>query len=149
MQMKRSRAKLAIFYAVLVLGLFAVGELLAFATYLIAFPEPFSYDSLQSQRLAVIRLMEEESVGGRADGPPWLIHPYYGFVSNPSDRQRVDKFGFFGHEDQIQVAAPDKVVVAIIGGSVAARLASSAFDGEILEAELKKSRPLAPNASLS
>lgn len=135
--MKRSRSKTAIFYAVLVLGLVAIGELLAFAGYLIAFHEPISFELLQSQRLAVIRSAEESHGGGRAEGAPWLIHPYYGYVSNPSDRQRVDKFGFPGHEDQIQAAGPDKVVIAIIGGSVVARLASLAFDGNIFEAELK------------
>jgi hypothetical protein len=155
--MKGSRAKLAIFYAVLVFGVFAVAELLALATYVIAFHEPFSYDRLQSQRLTLFRPagaspgpgrteerpntggpVEGVSSRGLIDGPLRVIHPYYGFVSNPGSPLVVDKFGFLGHADQIQAANPNKLVVAIVGGSVAARLAFRVNSEDLLETELKR-----------
>jgi hypothetical protein len=139
--MKVPSAKVALFFAVLVFAIFAAGELLALATYWITFNEGFSSDRLQTERLAVMRSAKESPGGRSVVGSPWLIHPYYGYVSNPSGRQRIDKFGFYGHENQIQAAGPDKVVIAIIGGSVAARLASPAFDGAVFESELQKIPP--------
>ena len=64
----------------------------------------------------------------------WVLHPYYGFVTNP-DIDGVNKFGFLGYEDEIQPANPNNIVIAVIGGSVAAQLASA---GDVLESELKK-----------
>jgi hypothetical protein len=168
--MKRSKTKLAIFYAVLVVGVIATIELLAFATYVIAFHEVPSYDRLQSQRLAVFQpalapvapvpsaapvspvaqdppvakgapvaappaaVGEKDSVSGSNDGPRWVLHPYYGFVANPAT-SGVNKFGFPGNEEQIQAASPDKLVIAVVGGSVALQLAAKA--GDVLESGLK------------
>jgi hypothetical protein len=190
--MKKSRGKRAGFYAVLVFGVIAAVELLALGAYVIIFDEPFSYDRLQSQRLALFRPAEtvpaEAMAGGGAnpksapgeagsggaspqsapgeagsggaspppapapvapvgaspppvapggassDGPRWVLHPYYGFVANPNN-SGVNKFGFPGHEDQIQAASPDKLVVAVVGGSVALQLAQIA--GDVLAAGLK------------
>jgi hypothetical protein len=66
--------------------------------------------------------------------PRWVVHPYYGFVANPAIGA-ANKFGFAGREDQIQTGTPDKLVVAVVGGSVALRFASSS--GDLLEAGLK------------
>jgi hypothetical protein len=161
--MKRSRVRLAAFYLVLVFGVIAVIELSAFAAYVIAFDELPSYARLQSQRLAVVQPGAEppaapvaeppaapapepppppaaegaggESTGGeRPDLPRWVLHPYYGFVAGPVNRS-VNKFGFAGRADQIQAAAPDKLVVAVVGGSVALQFVS--FAGDVFEAELK------------
>jgi hypothetical protein len=161
--MKPSRTKRAIFYAVLVFGVIGTIELMAFAAYVIAFREVPSYDRLQSQRLALFRpviaqgappvtqpspvtqpppiiqpLPGAAGAGGTADenseGTRWVLHPYYGFVANPTNRG-ANKLGFPGRDDQIQAASPAKLVVAVVGGSVALRLALSA--GDVLESGLK------------
>jgi len=62
--MKRSRLKLAGFYAVLIFGVIATVELLSLGAYAIVFDEPFSYDHLQSQRLALFRPAEPMASGG-------------------------------------------------------------------------------------
>jgi|GEM_PF-550432 len=178
--MKRSRAKVAVFYVVLVFGVIAAVELLAFIAYGIAFHEVFSYDRLQSQRLALFQPAgapattavapsaaavtqtppgpiapgaaavapgvtavtrpppaaggEKPAEAGSSEGPRWVLHPYYGFVANPNN-SGVNKFGFPGNEEQIQAAGPDKLVVALVGGSVALQLAMKA--GDVLESGLK------------
>jgi hypothetical protein len=175
--MKKSRGKLAGFYAVLIFGVIAAIELLSFGAYAIIFDQPFSYDRLQSQRLALFRPAETMAGGGaspqsapeeagaggvgplptpgpvapsgaspppmpgpaapggaNSDGPRWVLHPYYGFVANPNNGG-VNKFGFPGREDQIQATGPDKLVLALVGGSVALQLAQIA--GDVLESGLK------------
>jgi len=62
--MKRSTGKLAGFYAVLIFGVIAAIELLALAAYVVIFDEPFSYDRLQSQRLALFRPVETMASSG-------------------------------------------------------------------------------------
>ncbi|MBV8775961.1 MAG: hypothetical protein JO258_02080, partial [Alphaproteobacteria bacterium] len=191
--MKRSRAKLAVFYVVLVFGVIAVVELSAFVAYVIAFDELPSYARLQAQRLALFRpaaavapaptaeaavtaappagpaaasaaaatpapspvaapsqaaaspaaappaaTRPAPAAGGAGDEstefPRWVVHPYYGFVANPAIGA-ANKFGFPGRDDQIQAGSPDKLVVAVVGGSVALRFVDAA--GDLLEAGLK------------
>jgi hypothetical protein len=50
----------------------------------------------------------------------------------------VNKYGFFGRENQIQPAALEKTVIAIIGGSVAVHFASDDSARDVLKSELKK-----------
>jgi hypothetical protein len=136
--MWKPRAKLAIFYAILVLGVASTLELLAFATYAIVFHERFSYDRPQSERLSLLQSPEAKSDAARSEAPTWILHPYYAYVGNPASRPLpFDKFGFLGNEDQIQGANLNKVVVAVVGGSVAAELASATDFAGIFQAELK------------
>jgi hypothetical protein len=176
--MKRSRARLAAFYVVLVCGVIAVVELSAFVAYVIAFDELPSYGRLQSQRLALFRPaaaaaptagqpgapttaspppaatppltaappvtarpvapVAAPAGGGSGDEvtefPRWVVHPYYGFIANPAN-PGVNKLGFPGRDDQIQAGNPDKLVVAVVGGSVALRFVAAV--GDLLEAGLK------------
>jgi hypothetical protein len=142
--MKQSRAKSAIFSALLLCATIGLIELMALAAYRIAFGEWFSYRQLQAARLALIQpspalfqpLTREATVDGQQ--PAWVIHPYYGYVTNPAISPAVDKFGFLGNEDQIQSASPDKIVVAVVGASVATQLAATTYAGDILRSELKK-----------
>ena len=119
---KQSRAKSAIFYALLLCATIGLIELMALAAYRIAFGERFSYRQLQASRLSLLQPSPENAaVDGRQ--PTWVIHPYYGYVTNPAISPAVDKFGFLGNQDQIQTANPDKIVVAVVGASVATQLA--------------------------
>jgi hypothetical protein len=136
--MKKPRAKLTIFYAILVFAVAITLELLAFATYSIIFDERFSYGRLQSERLSLLQSAQAKSDAARSETPMWVLHPYYGYVGNPASRPLpFDKFGFLGNEDQIQAANFNKVVVAVVGGSVAGQLASTTYGADTLKAELK------------
>jgi len=137
---KQSRAKSAIFYALLLCATIGLIELMALAAYRIAFGERFSYRQLQASRLSLLQPSPENAA---VDGqqPTWVIHPYYGYVTNPAISPAVDKFGFLGNQDQIQTANPDKIVVAVVGASVATQLASTTYAGDILRSELKKTPP--------
>jgi hypothetical protein len=135
---KQSRAKSAIFYAMLLCGTIGLIELMALAAYRIAFDESFSYRKLQASRLSLLQPAPEDAAVD-AQQPAWVIHPYYGYITNPAISPAVvDKFGFLGNVDQIQAANPDRIVVAVVGASVAAQLASTAYAGDILRTELKK-----------
>jgi hypothetical protein len=143
---KQSRAKSAIFYALFLCGTIGLIELMALATYRIEFDEWFSYRQLQASRLSLLQPPSEgaafegqQRAGVDGQQPAWVIHPYYGYVTNPHISRAVDKFGFLGNEDQIQSAGPNKVVVAVVGASVAAQLASpTVYAAGILKSELKK-----------
>jgi hypothetical protein len=143
---KQSRAKSAIFYALFLCGTIGLIELIPFVAYRIAFGEWFSYRQVQSSRLSLLQPSPEaalqpspEDAAVAGQQPAWVIHPYYGYVTNPHISRAVDKFGFLGNEDQIQSASPDKVVVAVVGASVAAQLASpTVYAAGILKSELKK-----------
>jgi len=142
--MKQSRVKSAIFYTLLLCATIGLIELMALGVYRVAFGEGFSYRQLQAARLSLLQLSpaalqpfsEEVTAGG--EQPAWVIHPYYGYVTNPHISPAVDKFGFLGTEDQIQSASQDKIVVAMVGASVATQLASKTYAGDILRTELKK-----------
>jgi len=46
-----------------------------------------------------------------------IIHPYYGFIVNP-ESPGINRFGFF-EDEPFTTRAPDRLVVAIFGGSLA------------------------------
>lgn len=104
-------------------------ELMALVTYRVAFHEPFSYHKLQTLRRTISQTVRAEF--------PFVIHPYYGYVVDPMIAG-VNKYGFFGRENQIQSAALEKTVIAIIGGSVAVHFASDDSARDVLKSELKK-----------
>jgi hypothetical protein len=134
----RPRVRLIVFHAIL-FGLVAVMvELMAAAAYSIAFRESFSYRTLQAVRHA---LLDPSKTGPRPGDQLayWVVHPYYGFVTNPEPiGWSVNEFGFFGSENQIQRADPDKLVVAVVGGSVATQFAHDDYTAETLRSELRK-----------
>src|SRR5262249_50145519 len=135
-----------ILYAVLFCGVIVSTELIAWTAYWLTFHEPFSYRELQTSRLALLRStpegknVEDANVADERETwlTSWLIHPYYGFIANPASSGLVNKFGFLGPEDQIQPANARTIVVALLGGSLAAQLASHAYAGDVLKSELTK-----------
>jgi len=123
------KAKHVVFWLILFCGVAGAIELIAWGTYGILFDEPFSYRKLETLRRAALETVRTEF--------PFVIHPYYGYVFDP----RVggaNKNGFFGHENHIQPADPKKLVIAIMGGSVAVHLASDDAACDVLKSELKK-----------
>ncbi len=90
---------------------------------------PFSWDQLQSQRLALLK-----DVDGPRANIVSEVHPYVGFVERPraestyrrfADDQPVpvSSFGYLDDKEPIQTRQPDRVIVGILGGSVACHFA--------------------------
>ncbi|MBS0202485.1 MAG: hypothetical protein JSS49_06255 [Planctomycetes bacterium] len=66
---------------------------------------------------------------------PTVIHPYIGAVQQPSDnlgvlpdKYQITQYGFFDDAPPIHNRAPDKVIVGILGGSVARQFSVEATD---------------------
>jgi hypothetical protein len=125
---KAPKVKHIVFWCVLLCGVMVTIELVALGAYRIAFGESFSYQRLQALRRAAQEMVRTEF--------PFVIHPYYGYVFDPR-LGGANKDGFFGRENHIQPADPKKVVIAIIGGSVAVHFASDDRARDVLKSELK------------
>jgi len=135
--MKQRKLKLVIFYTILLCLTYAAIELISTAGYWLSFREPFSYSEVESLRGDLLQQMRRGPMPGGELGA-WVIHPYYGFVTAPVPGWQVNKFGFFGQEDQIQPADPATLVVGVVGGSVATQLALDEYTGDALKSELEK-----------
>jgi len=122
------KAKSIVFWFILLCGVVGTIELMALAAYRISFNEAFSYHKLQTLRHAAHEMVRSEF--------PFVIHPYYGYVFDPR-LGGANKDGFFGRENNIQPADPNKAVIAIIGGSMAAHFASDDRAREALASDLK------------
>ena len=147
MMARRSRGRTILFYAILVCVVAAGIEVMAEAAYRIAFGEWFSYRKVQALRAGLRNAAQAGPVAG-GQLAYWVLHPYYGFVTDPEPiGSSVNELGFFGHEDQIQRADPGKLVVAVLGGSVATQFALEDYSAETLKAELQEFRPLPAGAS--
>ncbi len=135
---RRSRGRTILFYAILLCVVAGSIELMAAAAYRLAFGEWFSYRKAQAARLGVFAAAQVGPVAG-GQLAYWVVHPYYGFVTDPEPiGAAVNEFGFFGPEDQIQRPEPDKLVVAVLGGSVATQFALEDYSADTLKAELRK-----------
>jgi hypothetical protein len=138
----RSRRKQVLFYTIFLSLLVGTIELLSLAVYRFSFHEAFSYTDVQATRRAL--LVPANDGDQKSQLRTWIIHPYYGFVANPTIAKStefgfsmpINKFGFFGQEDQIQKTHSGKITVAVIGGSVAASFGFHAADA--LRSALKK-----------
>lgn len=73
----------------------------------------------------------------RVADQPVILHPYFGYVANPA-KPRVNAYGFFGREP-LATRRPDRLLVAVLGGSVADLLVEHA--GATLAARLESTPP--------
>ncbi len=78
-------------------------------------------------------------LGSGFDYPAEIVHPYLGWVRQPHPRTPaaqadlpVNDFGFSDREGPIQSRSPDRVVIGILGGSVAEQFAETA-SGKLIE----------------
>ncbi len=136
-----SRRKRLAFIAVVVVGVVAVTELASIVGIW------FVHGSIS--RLAKHRqhiLDQDPAAPFRQRTLPGMIHPYIGSVVQPKNdggqltiagKFRVTEFGFMDDAPPIHRRAPDRVIVAILGGSVARQMTMNA--GPVLEQELRKS----------
>ncbi len=100
--------------------------------------EFFSASEWQWKRVAAMaRFSVLEPVVATIDvEEPWVLHPYLGFVIDPSGqkyRAPVSEYGFSGSAGPIQTRSPNKIIIGIFGGSVAEHFAESSAD-ELVDA---------------
>jgi hypothetical protein len=141
-----SRAKRACFVLLLLGCLAVVGEGGSYGCLRYLRGQRGSLAALQTERLGLCHQEVAVNQAFQADGKLIAHHPYLGFVYCPTDNspafrqihgRGINSFGFIDDGDPIQQRGPDKVIVGILGGSVAFWF--SAHGAPALAAELKKS----------
>src|SRR5262249_35393473 len=87
---------------------------------------------------------EPDAMGTGFDYPDEIVHPYLGWVRAPrpdarnaSPETAVNDYGFMGLQPPLQTRSRDKIIIGILGGSVAEQFSTGAVN--VLESELKKS----------
>ena len=126
---RRSRGRTILFYAILVCVVAAGIEVMAEAAYRIAFGEWFSYRKVQALRAGLRNAAQAGPVAG-GQLAYWVLHPYYGFVTDPEPiGSSVNESASSAMRIRIQRADPGKLVVAVLGGSVATQFALEGLFG--------------------
>jgi len=65
------------------------------------------------------RGVAESTMENRRHSHPEVIHPYVGFVIDPTDDKQFNEYGFFQVDGPILKRSPGTLIVGITGGSVA------------------------------
>jgi len=134
--------KKIVFNAVMLLGVWVLIEAASFFALWLCFGSP---SHLAEQRRAAAA-QDPFKPGGQL-AVPTVIHPYIGAVQQPvddggrlsiDDKYRITEFGFVDEGPPIHQRSPERVIVGILGGSVARQLSLNATD--VLADELGKSR---------
>jgi hypothetical protein len=123
------RGKRLVFAIVMGLGAWLICEVGAFFLYWLLTAIPFSWERFQNQRIALLNDVEGPKPNFVSE-----VHPYVGFVEKPrpeSGLRRVtdgrpvpvSKFGYIDDKEPILARRADRVIVAILGGSVACHFA--------------------------
>lgn len=111
--------KKALFYLLVFLLVAAILELFSF---LILSAVPDFQRSDVSSGIASEGSDAGEAAGSMRRKPDFMLrhvlHPYIGYVSR-FDKKGGDAYGFRNSEDSLQKRAPDKVIIAVTGGSFA------------------------------
>jgi hypothetical protein len=125
--------KRRIFILAALVGVVITIELLAATAWFIATGRAFSYHrAVAAQELAMQgpfgEALPEGAETKRGVLGPLALHPYLGFVYDPSLQGKrfrknhgfgINNYGFIDEEDPIHKRSPDRLIVAVIGGSVA------------------------------
>jgi len=136
--------KTASFWLILAVVTIGVIEIGARWAYGVAFDTPFDAEQIaDSQR--EIRAQTDPEAGRGLLGGLEVIHPYLGFVGNPTRHNElvdalreteVTSYGFNDDKSPIQPASKDRLIVGIFGGSVAHYMSTQGVSE--LEAELMR-----------
>jgi hypothetical protein len=114
-------------------GLYLVAEIAAWLTVSVSQGRLFWLAELDRQRTAVIAsapAASESLKGPQLEGHMGseVLHPYVGFVQNhdlglaPDQVHSIDRYGYFNFIRPLPRRAPDRLNVAIVGGSLASIL---------------------------
>jgi len=104
-------------------------ELLALALFPLVTSSWFSWRRMHRRRLAVLE-QEQDTWSSTMPLPAWaranpeVIHPYVGYVIDPTDPRAagVHELGFHDLDEALEPPRSDRLIVAIFGGSVAGQL---------------------------
>ena len=124
-----SRGKRLGFVLLTGLGAWLICEAGAFFLYWILTARPFSWERFQNQRIALLNDVE-----GPKPNIVSEVHPYVGFVEKPRPESSfrrfadgrpmpVSRFGYVDDKEPIVARRPDRIIIAILGGSVACHFA--------------------------
>lgn len=138
-----SRRKRLAFCAMTLILSWLLCEIGAFLLLWLWLGRPFSWAEAQNERRDRANRPEGSSANVFSE-----VHPYVGFVEEPRSDSRVHRssdgqevpvseFGYIDDKEPIQARGPDRIVVAILGGSIACYLAVNGT--ERLEAVLANS----------
>jgi hypothetical protein len=125
--------------------LYAAIEVTALVLYRIQMGRRFSFSAVQGRAREVAAGKQEPRDRGARTMPSWLrslvVHPYLGFVVDPTRTQQVGSYGFHSHEAVLQPRRADTYVVGVFGGSVATGAGN--LGRLAIVRELERSRALA------
>ena len=124
----------------LAVGIGLALELLALAVSLVRQPGAGSWAGWQGRRADVLRRLD--GLGDASAGDPLtgeVIHPYLGFVGDPSAAPGINEYGFDGAVEPIQRRSEGRLIVALVGGATAVRLGTEGR--HLLEHELRAAHP--------
>jgi hypothetical protein len=136
MAKKISRRKKLLFSVVLFLFIYFFVELVSFSLFLVTEGRLFSFSQFQAHRLAISN-SEELIPAWRASriltGSYKVIHPYIGYVTDPSRRSGYSEYGFPGKNPLLAQKTDDTIIIGILGGSFAEGFSESGRDTLIHE----------------
>jgi len=112
------------FSVILILFLLASFELASFVGYGMMTGEAFSWSAPQIDRAAVIDQFEPGSDSGW-EATREVVHPFVGFVSNPDRAPGLSQYGYPKSSQLGRQRTDDRVVIAVVGGSVAQGFAAA------------------------
>ncbi len=151
----RSAPKRLYFTAAALVGIVLAIELVSWLMWFALSRQPFSYSQVvAAQERATQGPFAAESTEGKGEKKkgrkrsgvlgPVSLHPYLGFVYDPGKQERgfrkrhgygINDYGFIDDGNPIHQRSPDRLIVAIVGGSVAYYV--SVFAEEALRSALQ------------
>ncbi|QDU63533.1 hypothetical protein Pan216_44130 [Planctomycetes bacterium Pan216] len=141
--------KRALFVTLVLLGLYGIGELAAWTAFLVVDARPFSFARLhRRQDLLRFEVTDVDNAGDpvmtRANCRTVALHPYLGYVTDPHLAAQdgrfpfaVNRFGFSDAGDPFHERGDDRVIIGVVGGSVAMGFSIGGLPA--MERELRKS----------
>jgi hypothetical protein len=133
-----SRKKRIVFWLILAGGTYMIVELISLTALWLVFG---GWSAVQS---VAENDVEPDAIGSGFEYSDEIVHPYLGWVRSPRKQGReaapeatVNDYGFMGRELPLQARSKDKIIIGILGGSLAEQFCGRAL--EILESGLKES----------
>src|SRR5262249_46210083 len=130
-----SRKKRVIFWFLLFGGTYLTVELISLSAIYLSFG-----GWSEVQRIAR-HDADPEALRTAFDDPDEIVHPYLGWVRAPRPNSRaaaqdtvVNDYGFPGSESPLQTRRQDRIIIGILGGSLAEQFSTNALD--VLAADL-------------
>lgn len=131
-----SRARRLLFGSILAVVAYALAEMGSFAAHLAWYGKGFSFAEHTSERRAILAAGEvyrQRELGAVPVGNPpgsvyEVLHPYLGYVQDPTRTPGYSELGFPDSEVRILARDPARVVIGIFGGSFAEGLSRTTKD---------------------